>query len=93
MDTRGNELMKLKEVSCTLKKQPVHLTQWFVARLALFNALATMPTAEDPVAVGLRDRLFTLLKFVGKPNDRWRKDEVIASYWPPLLADIEAYGG
>lgn len=93
MDTRANDLMRLKEISCTLKKQPEYLTKWFVARLALFNALAGIPSAETPVVVGLRDRLFTLLKFVGKPNDRWRKDEIINLYWPPLQADIEALGG
>ena len=89
-DDRANQLMRLKEVTCTLKKQSVELTRWFIARLALFNALAARADADSPEVVSVLDRLVTILKFVGKPNDKWRKEKVIAEYWPPLLADIEA---
>lgn len=56
----------------------------------MFNALAARPDAGSIEVVSVLDRLITLLKFVGKPNDKWRKEKVIADYWPPLLADIEA---
>lgn len=91
MDARINELLAKKDVHCTLRKQPRHLTVWFQARLVTYNYLRDHYGDDIQIINSLLDRIFTLLKFVGKPNDLWRKDAIIKEYWGQLQADIEPY--
>lgn len=89
MDPRLADLLAIKEVNCTLRKQPPHLTQWFMVQMAVYNALYARPDRDvDPIKT-LLDRLFTLLKFVSKPNNPWRKDAIIEQYYPSLQEDIK----
>lgn len=87
LDERMLRLLQMKEVSCTLRKQPQHLTKWFNERLGLYQALFPLVSTK-PAVQGVLDELYTLLKFVSKPNDPWRKDAIIKEYWPPLMAKI-----
>lgn len=84
LDARITNLLSQKDVQCALRKQPAHITQWFYARLAIYNALFDRPDASSDVIRVILDELYTVLKFLAKPNCIWRKEGVMATNWPSI---------
>lgn len=87
-DARLAALLGERQVGCTLRKQPKALTQFFYMRLKDYSLLSERPDRADQPVAGLLDRLFTFIKFVGKPNDVWRKEVLVRDQWPALQADL-----
>lgn len=87
-DPRLTALLAEKQVGCTLRKQPKPLTHFFYLRLKDYSLLSERPDRADQPVSGLLDRLYTFLKFVGKPNDVWRKEALVRDQWPALRADL-----
>ena len=82
-------LLKERDVGCTLRKQPKAITEFFYARLAEYSRVVSHPLAHSEPRKSLKHRLFTFLKFIGKPNDVWRKEELIRDRWPELQEDLK----
>jgi|GEM_PF-3621918 len=87
-DDRIRALLSERQVHCTLRKQPKALTDFFYMRLREYAVLGEIQGEEAQL---LRPRLFTFLKFIGKPNDVWRKEALIRDQWPLLEPEIRQY--
>lgn len=92
-DPRLTALLAERHVSCTLRKQPKPLTEFFYLRLREYAILSERPDAGMQPVSGLKDRVFTFLKFISKPNDVWRKEEIVRDQWPGVAAELAPYVG
>lgn len=88
---RLKELLGERDTACTLRKQPQHLTDFFYARLKEFSLLVTHPEALEDPRRGLIARLWTFLRFIGKPNDIFRKEDIIKNDWAKLSEDLKEF--
>lgn len=90
MDMRLLKLINDREVTCQLNKQPLGLTIWFREQMTTYDDLFKRPDKDSELIQGLLNRLFVLLKFVGKPNNWDRKQKLLDEDWSNLKSEIDA---
>lgn len=83
-DERMRVLLSQRSVGCTLRKQPAEITKWFYDALIIYGNLWIRPDRDQVPVKGYLNELFGYLKFIALPNNITRKQDIIATKWPPL---------